>query len=95
MRSLERLLRQEEFEKGFEMGQREFLLGQLTERFGVLPAAVTRRVARASLQDLKRWGSRLFNAASFGDVFAPPRPRLTFEQLLRQEGGDIDVLAGK
>ncbi len=78
MLTFEQLLRKEEFQKGIEKGvekgvvrgQRELLLDLLTERFGSLPAAVTQRVARASLQDLKRWGSRILTAASLDDVFA-------------------------
>lgn len=70
MLTFEQLLRKEEFQKGVEKGQRELLLDLLTERFGSLPAAVTQRVARASLQDLKRWGTRILTAASLDDVFA-------------------------
>lgn len=72
MLTFEQLLRNEEFEKGVAKGQREFLLGLLSERFGSLPAAVTKRVARASLQDLERWGNRILEAASLDDVFASP-----------------------
>jgi predicted transposase YdaD len=58
-------------EKGVEQGQRELLLDQLAERFGSLPAIVTERIAQASRQDLKRWGSRILKATSLDDVFAP------------------------
>jgi hypothetical protein len=82
MLTFEQLLRNEEFEKGIdkgredgikegvEKGQREFLLDQLTERFGSLPEAVTERIAQASPQELKRWGKRILEAASLDDVFA-------------------------
>ena len=74
MLTFEQLLRKEEFqkglEKGVEKGQRELLLDQLTERFGALPAVVSQRVTRASLQDLRRWGRRILTAASLDDVFA-------------------------
>lgn len=82
MLTFEQLLRKEEFQKGVEQGlktgidkgvvkgRRELLLDQLIERFGSLPAAVTQRLAEASLQDLKRWGSRILTAASLDDVFA-------------------------
>jgi hypothetical protein len=60
----------EVFDKGVEKGQRELLLDQLTERFGSLPASVTERIAQASRQDLKRWGSRILKSASLDDVFA-------------------------
>jgi hypothetical protein len=56
-------------EQGLKQGQSALLLDQLTERFGSLPAAVTQRVALASLQDLKRWGGRILKAASLDDVF--------------------------
>jgi hypothetical protein len=86
MLTSEQLLRKEEFERGFAQGQREFLLDLLTEHFGTLPAAVIERVARASLEDLKRWGKRIRRGASLDDVFAGPR--LTFMELLRQEEFD-------
>jgi predicted transposase YdaD len=86
MLTFEQLLRNEAFEKGLdkgreqgredgikegvEKGQREFLLDLLTERFGSLSPAVTQRLAQASLQELKRWGCRILNAASLDDVFA-------------------------
>jgi hypothetical protein len=70
MLTFEQLLRKEEHQKGRDDGQRELLLDQLTERFGSLPAAVTRRVARASPPELKRWGRRILTAASLDDVFA-------------------------
>jgi hypothetical protein len=57
-------------EKGVEKGQRETLLRQLTRRFGALPAAVTTRVAQASLAELACWIDRILDAASLDDVFA-------------------------
>lgn len=78
MLTFEQLLRKEEFQKGVETGidtgvvrgQRELLLGLLSERFGALPAAVTQRVGGASRQDLQRWSKRILTAASLDDVFA-------------------------
>jgi hypothetical protein len=60
-------------EQGVAKGQHELLLGLLEERFGALPAAVTRRVARGNLQDLERWSKRILKAASLDDIFAASR----------------------
>lgn len=57
-------------ERGVEKGQREMLLKQLVQRFGVLPAAVTARVNQAGAADLGRWAERILDATSLDDVFA-------------------------
>jgi hypothetical protein len=57
-------------EKGIEKGQREMLLRQLGQRFGVLPEAVTARVNEADAADLVHWAERILDAKSLDDVFA-------------------------
>lgn len=50
--------------------QRALLLRQLGKRFGTVPEAIAKRVARASADDLDRWGDRLLDAASLDELFA-------------------------
>lgn len=57
-------------EKEYEKRLRELLRRQLNWRFGSLPAAIARRVARAGVAELERWADRTFTAASLDDVFA-------------------------
>lgn len=70
MMSLGERLVQQGIDKGVEKGQREMLLRQLGQRFGVLPAAVTARVNEAGAADLGRWAERILDAKSLDDVFA-------------------------
>jgi predicted transposase YdaD len=68
--ALERLYIEKVTRKAKNQGQQEFLLRQLTRRFGALPEAVTARVMGASREELERWGDRILDATSLDDVFA-------------------------
>jgi hypothetical protein len=57
-------------EEGLKEGEARALLFMLEERFGELPAAVTTRVARASMKHIERWLGRVLRAATLDDVFA-------------------------
>jgi hypothetical protein len=53
-------------------GRQDFLLRQLTRRFGDLPGAITDRVKATYTEDLMCWFDRSMDAASLDDVFALP-----------------------
>jgi hypothetical protein len=55
-------------QEGRQQGEAAILLRQLERRFGVLPAAVTDRVAAADMSELEQWGFRVLDAASIDDV---------------------------
>ena len=62
-------------EKGMEKGlerQRALLLRQIGRRFGLLPEAITERVAHATADELERWGDRFLDVASLDELFAAP-----------------------
>ncbi|RRN44789.1 hypothetical protein EHV23_00370 [Lautropia dentalis] len=76
----ERLIRrgrQEGLRKGLQEGRQEGVLDgrqqtlaeQLAERFGPLDEAVTRRLASASLDELKHWSHRILSAQTLDEVF--------------------------
>jgi flagellar biosynthesis/type III secretory pathway protein FliH len=68
-------LKQEGHDQGHREGQQEgqckMLLRQLTRRFGVLPEAVEKRIARAEAAELQDWALRVLDARSLDEVFAP------------------------
>ncbi|MBS0511508.1 MAG: DUF4351 domain-containing protein [Proteobacteria bacterium] len=45
------------------------LVRQLNRRFGPLPAAITDRLARASVEQLDLWAERILDADSLDEVF--------------------------
>jgi hypothetical protein len=49
--------------------QRDFLLGQLTQRFGTLPGDIMERVGQAETYELEHWAGRILDATSLQDVF--------------------------
>jgi Putative transposase, YhgA-like/Domain of unknown function (DUF4351) len=57
-------------ERATAKAQRDFLLRQLTRRFGSLPAAVIERMQQADRRALERWADRILDAISLDDVFA-------------------------
>ncbi|HWN68983.1 MAG TPA: DUF4351 domain-containing protein, partial [Haliangium sp.] len=59
-------------DEGRQEGQQELLLRLLTRRFGALPEAITAQVMNAGREELERWGDRILDATSLGDVFASP-----------------------
>lgn len=75
MLPIDELLAQGIYDQGHQagslQGQRAFLTHQLTQFFGPLPEEAAARVARASAEDIARWGARVRDAASLDDVFAP------------------------
>jgi flagellar biosynthesis/type III secretory pathway protein FliH len=64
-------LKQEGHDQGQQEGQCKMLLRQLTRRFGVLPEAVEKRIARAEAAELQDWALRVLDARSLDEVFAP------------------------
>jgi predicted transposase YdaD len=58
-------------EKGQEQGQRALLLRQFERRFGALPGNVIARIERASSDEIDRWSTRILDAHSLDDIFAP------------------------
>lgn len=57
-------------EQGREQGAALLLEEMLTERFGTLPLATRRKLAKASLQQLRAWSKAVLNAQSLKEVFA-------------------------
>jgi hypothetical protein len=59
-------------EEGETRGQmqeaRRFLLGQLAERFGELPAPVVARVEQADTAECEEWGLRLLRATTLEEL---------------------------
>jgi hypothetical protein len=66
--------KQEGIEQGVEQGVRQgealFLKGLLVHRFGSLPEWAERRLAKASREELERWGKRVLEARTLEEVFA-------------------------
>ena len=50
-------------------GQADLLTRQLTKRFGPLSAEIRTRLARATTDQLERWGERLLDAPTLDSVF--------------------------
>jgi hypothetical protein len=48
----------------------ELLLRQLAKRFGPLPTETVSRITAAAIPELDRWGERLLDAKTLGEVFA-------------------------
>jgi hypothetical protein len=69
-------------QEGMQAGRREgkhtatrtLLTRLLTRRYGPVPAAISRRIAQAPLQDLERWSLTLLDAPDIGSVFADTQP---------------------
>ena len=61
--------RQEGRQEGVLDGRQQTLAEQLAERFGPLDEAVTRRLASASLDELKHWSHRILSAQTLDEVF--------------------------
>ncbi|MCE3264588.1 MAG: hypothetical protein K0R43_3667 [Pseudoduganella sp.] len=57
-------------EQGREQGAALVLEEQLTQRFGTLPQTTRRKLANASLQQLKLWSKAVLHAQSLKEVFA-------------------------
>ena len=55
---------------GLEDGQRQILIHLLESRFGSLPAAVRKRLERATDEETKRWAVRVLDAGSLEEVFS-------------------------
>ena len=58
--------------QGLEEGlrtAREILLNLVEQKFGAVPAAVKRRVAKAGAGDIQRWSQRVLTASSRDEVF--------------------------
>lgn len=64
----ERLIRRGR-QEGVLDGRQQTLAEQLAERFGPLDEAVTRRLASASLDELKHWSHRILSAQTLDEVF--------------------------
>jgi hypothetical protein len=62
--------RREGRREGRKEGAGAALVRLLERRFGVLPAAVTARVSRASTDEIEGWLDRVLDAPSLDDVFA-------------------------
>ena len=60
---------QEGRQEGLLDGRQQTLAELLTERFGPLDEAVTRRLASASLDELKHWSRRILSAQTLDEVF--------------------------
>ena len=56
--------------EGLEEGTRGLLVELLTAKFGALDETSAATVARASLEEAKRWSLRLLTASSLAEVFA-------------------------
>ena len=75
--SFEKLSRKEGLQEGLQQGVQQgrqegesvMLRLMLTQRFGELPAEADARLKGASEDQLRLWGTRLFSAATLGDVF--------------------------
>ena len=61
--------RQEGRQEGVLDGRQQTLAELLTERFGPLDEAVTRRLASARLDELKHWSHRILSAQTLDEVF--------------------------
>lgn len=62
--------RREGRKEGKHYATQTLLTRQLACRYGAVPAAISRRIAQASLQDLERWSLTLLDAPDIGSVFA-------------------------
>jgi len=56
--------------EGRTEGRVELLLRQLAKRFGPLPTEIVSRITAAAIPELDRWGERLLDAKTLGEVFA-------------------------
>ena len=63
-------LRREGRTEGRTEGRVELLLRQLAKRFGPLPTETVSRITAAAIPELDRWGERLLDAKTLGEVFA-------------------------
>ncbi len=54
---------------GMQQGLRSVLSGQLTEKFGPLPAWAAARLQSASTAELELWASRILQARTLEDTF--------------------------
>jgi len=50
-------------------GQRDLLIAQITERFGSVPPAARRRLAKLTSAELQQAGRRLLKAQTVNDLF--------------------------
>ena len=57
--------------EGLREGQSQLVLELLAGRFGSLPRETEERVAKAEMDELKRWAMRLLDAHSLDEVFDP------------------------
>lgn len=62
-------LREEGHQKGRQEGEVTFLTRLLRKRFGELSGATLARLGAAPAAQIERWGERLFDARSLGEVF--------------------------
>jgi len=59
------------FQLGIQLGERGLLLRQLRKRFGTqIDAAVERRLAVASAEQIATWADRVLSAATLDQVLA-------------------------
>lgn len=56
-------------QQGMQQGEANFLQRQLQHRFGTLPETLLSRLKSATPEELERWGKRLLEADSLGDIF--------------------------
>jgi len=71
-------LEQSFLDKGWQLGRKEgrkegaaeLLEKQLVQRFGPVPVAVRKKLARASEEQLAAWGAAVLEAPSLKEVFA-------------------------
>jgi hypothetical protein len=61
--------RQKGWEIGRQEGEAQLLLRQLQKRFGALPLPILARVRDARSDQLERWGERLLDVSTLGELF--------------------------
>ena len=59
--------------EGALRARREMLIRQVEARFGELSGETRRRIEKANLAELDRWGVNFANATTLAEVFADPR----------------------